>query len=288
MPLGVDRPRREINVGDSAELSSYVMTGDDLPIDPATISSVHFKIERPDDVIDEADGTVQGNGAGYYLYYNTSTLGRYTVTATHNFVDGRIRTDRFYFDVIDPLNPPPLSKTESLAEKVWMRFEDLFDSEYGGPWLRDMTLSYFNKDKIPEFIGEAMLEINTFPPPTTLTILDFTTPVPSAENPGETIPDPDESILTMALTIVIIRHLIRSYVEQPQPQGAQVVWHDRRDYQQRWEEVLQLEEARFQRILAVWKRQFYSFYGQKLLIGSKAGRLYGPGMRQRNSMRGYW
>lgn len=290
MPLGVDRPRREINLGDSAELSSYVMTGDDLPIDPATITGIDFKIERPDSTVEEVAGTVQGNGAGYLLYYNTDDVGRYAVTATHRFDDGRIRTDRFYFTVVDPFNLPPLSRKELLAEKTWLRFEDAFDSEYGGPRLRDETLNYFSKDKIHEFIGEAVLEINSYPPPTNLTIIDFTTPVQDPEDSTQTIEDPDEAILTMALEIVIIRHLMRSYVEQPQPQGAQIVYEDRRDYLQRWGTILQIEEDRFHRLLATWKRQFYGLYGQKLLIGSKAGRLYGAqtGFRTRNAARGFF
>jgi hypothetical protein len=288
MPLGVDRQRREINLGDSAELESYVLSGDDQPVDPDSIVSIEYTVEKPDGTTFQDTGQVQGNGSGLLLYYDTDQVGKYTVTARHEFSDGRVRTDRFYFSVIDPLNPPPLSKTEEVIEKTWERFEDLFDSEYGGPWLRDMSLTYFNKDKIKDFMGEAILLINTYPPATHLTILDFTGQVVDPENPGEFIEDPDERLLTLALEIAIIRHLIRSYVEQPNLVGAQAVYEDRRDYLQRWQSVLQSEEEHFYKLLALWKRQFYGFYNNKILVHSKAGRQYGPGIRQRNAARGYW
>jgi hypothetical protein len=288
MPLGLDRHRHEFNLGDSAELEAYVLEGDDVPVVPSDIASVEFNVEKPDNTETTGTGQIQGNGSGFYRYLETDQVGPYKVKATFTFLDGKVRTDYFTFSIIDPFNPPELTKTERIVQAAWRGFEDLFDSEYGGPWLRDMTKAYFNEDKIAELMSEAMLLINTYPPATNLTILDFTGEVVNPEIPEEMMADPDESVLTRALRIVIIRHLIRSYVEQPNLTGAQAVYEDRRDYLQRWQSVLQIEEQQFQQVLALWKRQFYGFYHNKLLIGSKAGRLMGQSMRQRNAARGYW
>ena len=288
MPLGVDRPRREIAMGDSAELESYVYRGDDIPIDPDDVVSITYSIEKPDGVTETDTGTVQGNGSGLLIFYDTDQTGRYTVTARHEFTDGRIRTDRFYFTVIDPFNPPPVTRNEEIVNAAWRGLEDLFDSEQGGPWLQDMSLAGFGRAKADQFIGEAILLVNDYPPTTHLTILDFTQWLPDPGDPAEMIADPDQSILYMALRLVLIRHLIRSYVEQPDPRGAQVVHESRRDYMERWITVLQMEEDHFFKQLALWKRQFYGFYDNKLLLGSKAGRLGAAGVRQRNAIRGGW
>jgi hypothetical protein len=228
MPLGLDRHRHEFNLGDSAELEAYVLEGDDVPVVPSDIASVEFNVEKPDNTETTGTGQIQGNGSGFYRYLETDQVGPYKVKATFTFLDGKVRTDYFTFSIIDPFNPPELTKTERIVQAAWRGFEDLFDSEYGGPWLRDMTKAYFNEDKIAELMSEAMLLINTYPP------------------------------------------------------------EDRRDYLQRWQSVLQIEEQQFQQVLALWKRQFYGFYHNKLLIGSKAGRLMGQSMRQRNAARGYW
>jgi hypothetical protein len=80
-----------------------------------------------------------------------------------------------------------------------------------------------------------------------------------------------------ATLLAVIRHLMRSYVEQPAPQGANIVYQDRRDYLQRWEEIYKIEEEFFKYVLALWKRQFLHLGTGSLLVHSKAGRLYGPG-----------
>jgi hypothetical protein len=171
-----------------------------------------------------------------------------------------------------------------------MRFEDCFDSDLGGPHLRDETLAYFEPSKIEKFIAEGLLEVNLWPPFTNLDLSYFTTQVidpDPALPPGSMQADPDRYVIALGTELAIIRHLMRSYVEQPAPQGANIVYQDRRDYLQRWQQIYQLEKAEWDRVVALWKRQFLNLGKSSLLVQTKAGRVY-PGARTRGATRGYY
>ncbi len=84
-----------------------------------------------------------------------------------------------------------------------------------------------------------------------------------------------------------MRHLIRSYAEQPDTNNSPVAFLDRRRYQDTWSKVLEIEEAQYRRVLALWKRQYFGFGKSKLLVATKAGRLIPAPMRTRYMGRGY-
>lgn len=289
MSLGYRRPEdmKVVFLGDTAELYAYVEPATEVEVDPDSIVSVDFTISKPDESVETEVGEVLEDGSGFARYANTDQVGSYAVVAKFEFDSGEIRSTHYTFEVQDPLNPPEPTRRETIADAVWLLLEDCFDSEYGGPWLRDMTLRYFDKRKIPALIDDALMEINMTPPMTTLTIIDFTTPVVTG-NLDIDGPDPDMTIIAQGTLLATIRHLMRSYVEQPAPQGANVVYEDRRDYLQRWQIIYDIELERYTRWLALWKRQFLGLGKSAVLISSKAGRLYGPGMRTRNVGRGWY
>lgn len=278
-PVGFDRDMNVIAAGDTAEIYAYIFTERDLPVPQADLAAVSFKIQRPDgSIVDEA-GTITQDGEGFLRYQNTDQIGEYKTVAAFEFVSGAIRSVRSDFEVIDPFDPPVPTNEQVIAQTVWVRLEDLFDSEEGGPWLQDVTMATFKKEKVAEFAAEAIFDINQQNPPTDATVADFI---------HDGAPTTDFPLLTQGVLLSVIRHLIRSYVEQPTPQGAQVVWQDRRDYMQRWQAVLQMEEQRYVRQLTLWKRQFLGLGRSRVLVGSKAGRLIPAPMRTRYVGRGYW
>ncbi len=280
--LGDEREANTVNQGDTADLYAYVYDDNNEVIMPAGLTSVIFEIQGPDEARTRVAGTIQADGAGYLRYTNTSAVGEYLVLARFTTTEGSIRSTRIDFSVVDPFDAAVPTASDLVADKVWFMLEDCFDSEDGGPWLRDQTLSYFNRPKIASFIPFGLLEINTIQPDTHLTLADFTTEINHEENPNI-------SILAYATLLQVIRHLMRSYVEQPTPQGVQVGYEDRRDYLQRWQIIYQQEEPEFRRLATLWKRQFLKLGKSKLLIHSKAGRLYnGPSYRLRNVGRGYF
>lgn len=281
MALGYDREYKVVNLGDTAELSAAIYDSNDEPYSGEDLLGVTFVIQAPDGTKTEHAGTIEEDGTGRYNFQATTQVGHYTGMATFRTENGK-KSCPVDFETIDPFMEKEPSSSWVIANDAWEKFEDLFDSEEGGPWLRDMTLQVFNKTKMENFIDDALIVINFQNPETSFTISEFVT----TEKPiAKTAAAP---ILTQAVVLQIIRHLMRSYVEQPNPVGAQISWHDRRDYLQRWKEVYIVELEAFKQMLALWKRQFLGLGTTRLLVSSKAGRLMPAPMRTRNVGRGYW
>lgn len=293
MSIGAERSRTEVSTGDTYEAVAVLYKADDMPAESTDIASVNFTFKRPNGTTTTSAGTIQPDGSGFFRFTDTTQLGLYIWTAQFTLNTGEKRTFRDEFFVNDPMEVPPTDRKEEVSDEVWMRLEDCFDSELGGPWLRDKTLAYFDPTKVARFIPEGLLMINMWPPTTQLDLGYFVTAVPETDpallalDPNATQPDPDRILIVQATLIAVIRHLMRSYTEQPQLQSANISWQDRRDYLQRWGTILQIEEKWFHDYVLLWKRQFYQFGKSALLVHSKAGRLYPPGYRARNAVRGF-
>ncbi len=281
MPLDL-LPGHRVNVGDTAELRHYIFLDDANAATATDIASVQYTIQKPDKSQYTQAGVVESDGAGFFRVTDTSEVGEYKYIAKFTLTTGEIRSIRDSFEVVDPFDPPIPEPIEVLMSRVWMKFEDLFDAEEGGPWLRDETYARFDKTKIPEFISEAILDINVAPPTTEVGIDHFITPGPDGGL------DPDSPLLELGIFLAMVRHLMRSYVEQPLATGASVFYEDRRDYLQRWQIIYQMENERFMRLIALWKRQFIGLGKSKLLVTAKAGRLLPAPLRTRNIGRGYY
>lgn len=289
--LGTKRERQEVPLSDTAELRPYLYTDDEQPVPASLISGVSFQVKKPDGTVTTITGTIPADGSGFLHYDGVDQKGLYVWTAQFTLVSGEKRTQRGEFNAYDPLEIPPQTRKNKIAEEVWLRLEDCFDSELGGPWLREMTLSYFDPTKIERFIDEGLVYINGWPPITSFGLEMFTTQVPSTdpnEPTGTQEDDPDQILIIQATLLAVIRHLMRSYTEQELPQGANIVWQNRRDYLERWGQIYQLELQWFKEMVALWKRQFFNYGRSSLLVGQKAGRLgYGTGWRARNVLRGF-
>lgn len=158
-------------------------------------------------------------------------------------------------DVVDGLsNPVGNSQYDRAIDHAWVKLEDIFDSDLGGPWLSDKTFRNFDRNKLGMLLPDALYVINNeYQPVTSFSIDDF---------PPEHLP-----LLSQALLVEGMYHLIRSYVEQPMPSGGNVSWFDRRDYLSRWQSVLTTEEQKFIRLLDLFKQAFLGFGTTSMLIG---------------------
>lgn len=293
--LGFDRERNLVSLNDTADLYAYLGTSEEDAPPADDLLEVQFTIQKPDGTrVGPSDGTIEDDGSGFFLYEDTDAVGEYRVVATFTLTDGRKLSTKLDFEVADPFFIPDALDITNLddeekqaayvnivAERTWDRFEDLFDSTDGGPWMRDMTLNVFGPHKLPDFIDEALFDINVYNPPTAFSIDKFAMPSNNRVNPNLTL-------LVQGTMIAVIRHLMRSYAEQPTPTGGQITYEDRRDYLQRWGTIYQIEWGHYDHLVKLWKRQFLGLGTSKVLVGNKAGRILPAPLRTRNIGRGYY
>lgn len=280
MSFGYERQKR-VFVGDTALLDAYIYEADDQTLIPLTaIQNVLFTVKKPSEdspAISGDPGTVVGDGHAQYLVdaSQVSEPGEYLATAKFVLNNGERKTIIVDFDVVDPFEGTDNTPLDPWIDSTWRKLEDCFDSEIGGPWLRDMTLARFDKSRLRSLLPEALLDINIQQPITHFTEDSF----PLDESGG--------ALLSHALLISTIRHLVRSYAEQPDVNNSPVSFLDRRRYQETWLKVLEVEEKQYRRLLALWKRQFFGLGRTKGLHATKAGRLIPAPMRARYMGRGY-
>jgi hypothetical protein len=280
MSYGYERQKR-VFINDTALLEAYIYEADDETLIPLTaITQVLFTIKKPSEespTIVNDPGTVVGDGHAQYLVDSAQIdeAGEYLATAQFVLSNGEKRSVIVDFDAVDPFQTEGIGALDPWIDFTWRKLEDCFDSEIGGPWLRDMTLARFDKSKMRTLMPEALLDINIQQPITDFTEDSF----PTDDNSG--------ALFSQSLFVSTVRHLIRSYAEQPDTNNSPVAFLDRRRYQDTWSKVLEIEEAQYRRVLALWKRQYFGFGKSKLLVATKAGRLIPAPMRTRYMGRGY-
>jgi len=279
MSLGYDKQLKIVSLNDSARLVANLYDDKDQPYKYEDLGSVSFTIQKPDKTKTTQDGDILEDGTGYLVFDSTDQLGHYIGVATFQLLEGITKSAKVNFEVFDPFEVVN-SAIKVVADGVWTKLEDCFDAEDEGPWVQDVTMNFFREEKIEKFINDALFDINYQNPPTGLTIANFV-------NTDNTVTS-NYPLLVQAVFVQALRHIMRSYVEQPMPTGAQIAWQDRRDYLQRWQSMYELEMQQYLRWVALYKRGFLQLGHSKLLVSAKAGRLIPAPMRGRSVGRGYW
>lgn len=284
MSLGVKPDIGQIKVGDTAELYASLRI-DEQPLGPDQIAQVVFVVQKPDETKTTNAGLVLDDGRGFFRWTDTTEAGLYLVQAQFTLVSGEKRSVMSNFSVVDPFADNVATPTgiELVTQAVWLRLEDCFDSAEGGPWLREKTLAHFDESKIAALIPEGLLDINIQMPPTTFDIASFTA---WSTTPGD---NPNMPLLIKATLCITIRHLMRSYTEQPVLQGGQVVWSDRTRYQQAWKAIYDVEYADYIQAVRLWKRTTLNLGHSALSVFNKSGRQWPfSNQRARGAFRGYF
>ena len=289
MSFGFERQPR-VMVGDSQVLNAYLYNGEDESLVPQDdITAVTFTVlsplDDPDDsnpILDHVDGTIVGDGHAQYVVegWVNSTQGQFKGFAQFTYNEGALTglqksvvTD---YDVFDPFVRAAPSAADPAVDQCWTMLEDCFDSEVGGPWLRDMTLAVFDKSKINAFIPQALADINQQMPLTTYSVDTF--PYEQADG---------TAVFAQCLLTASIRHLMRSYTEQPDVTGSPVGFLDRRRYQSAWKAQYDVEMERQKLWVNRWKLASYDLSHSAMLVHNKAGRMLPAPMRARYSGRGF-
>lgn len=141
--------------------------------------------------------------------------------------------------------PTPMKE---IVENIWWRFADLFDSPLGGPHLQVYMQSHFGRERLSQILISSIGRMNIVSQPVMRYGLghdvDGQAPFPVASY---------GSMLESRGVIEVIKHLIRSYTEQPRIDGVATARADRRDYPDRWRQVLRDEEREYEDMLDGFK-----------------------------------
>lgn len=158
----------------------------------------------------------------------------------------------------------------NIVEGVVIRLADTIDSPGGGPNLTTYVQSKYGRGRIAELMRIALGRMNTMAQPFQTYTLDGVG--------GAVFPIAQWGPLLENLTwIETLKHLIRSYTEQPQFAGSGNVSRlDRRDYTQRWRDVLMEEEEAAKSQLQVFKIASMGLGRPAVLISGGVYGRFGP------------
>lgn len=288
MSFGYERVGR-IFLNDSKVLEAYLYSLDEQTLIPqGDIAEVKFTVLKPSDdpatpTVNGANGTVTGDGTGQYVVSGSvnNEEGDYRAFATFRYNEGTLtnltKTVPVFYSVVDAFERAGPHVSDPYVAQAWMKLEDCFDSEFGGPWLRDMTMRVFDQTKMRALAPEVILAINQQMPFTDYTVDTF------PYDTGDAGP-----LFAQGLLVAAIRHLMRSYTEQPDVMSSPVAFMDRKRYQQAWKLQYDVELRMFERWLNRWKLRSYDITHASVLLGSKAGRMLPAPMRGRNVSRGWF
>jgi hypothetical protein len=174
---------------------------------------------------------------------------------------------------IGPANPHydalPPEMQDFLNSQVWVRFADLFDSAGGGPNLQAYFQSHWSRGRAAQMMGIALQKINAAAQPWSSYTLDG--------NGGPQYPIQFwGGLLASYAYVECVKQLIRSYTEQPQFAGPPVARMDRRDYADRWREVVKDETAELKGLLDVFKIRHIMNGSPRVLVSGGTYGNYAP------------
>lgn len=201
---------------------------------------------------------------------DTSQPGLYTLV-WYYLLSGDDQEYRTYAEIgqsspdFDALTP----EMKALVEQVRNRFADLFDSPGGGPNLMTYFQTHYDRNRMAQLLRIAVGTLNTMAQPQ----MTY-----SLEDGGHAFPLAEWGPLLERQTYVeAIKHLRRSYVEQPLFAGSGAISRlDRRDYMDRWGMILQDEETNLNKQMEVFKIRHMGFGSPRVLVSGGVYGRYGP------------
>lgn len=174
---------------------------------------------------------------------------------------------------IGPANPAYDALTadmRAIVDRVWMRLADTIDSPGGGPNILTYIQSKFGRGRISQLMQVAVGRLNTMAQP-------FATYTLTGQG-GAVFPTAQWGPLLESLTFIeTLKHLIRSYTEQPDFVGSGNVSRlDRTKYARAWRDVMVDEENIVKGQLDTFKISQMNLGRPAVLISGGVFGRYGP------------
>lgn len=149
-----------------------------------------------------------------------------------------------------------------IVERVWSHFADAFDSPWGGPFLQVPFQSNMGRARMAELLQSSIDVVNFARQP----ITDFNL-IPVGQPGSKLLPTKWHGVLVKVLEVEVIKHLMRSYVEQPSPVNVGVAYLDRRDYINRWQTMLDIATKELEPLIESLKVSMMFKGGRVLVAG---------------------
>lgn len=156
---------------------------------------------------------------------------------------------------------------KTIVDNVWIRFADLFDSPEGGPNLQTYYQTNWSRGRMAQLMIQAINRLNTIGQPKVAY-----TAYPPSEFPIASF----GGLLELALYCECVKHLIRSYTEQPDPAGIPITRMDRRAYVAGWRDILAMEQVDLKSAEDVWRIQNMNLGRARVLVSGGAYGRFSP------------
>jgi hypothetical protein len=215
---------------------------------------------------------IQSEETGKFYYElgpgHTSRRGLLHAEWTYT-VEGLEFTYRDDMQILDqmPIYESLSEVNKAAVESVWYLFADMFDSENGGPWLTEQYQSHFDYERIAQLMTLALTRFNLTGSPLTEYGLGVD---------DSAIPANYQGLIVWGTYLEVIRHLVRSYVEQPEYRNMGTTYTDRQQYMQRWQMILEEEKPLYRSaVIRIKRKQLGLSKGSILVEGGFWGRSNG-------------
>lgn len=182
------------------------------------------------------------------------------------------QTKETYYEVMQPAPAYDAlpDQMKQVVENVYWRFADLYDSPLGGPHLQVHVQTNFGRQRMAQALTAALGRINIWAQPHQTYVVD-------ASQGGKEFPLAQwGGLLELATYIEVIKHLRRSYIEQPDLVGANLARLDRSSYIQRWEALLRDEQSELSNLIDQFKIAHLGLGRPSVLVSGGAYGSWGP------------
>lgn len=254
---------RQISVGTFGNVGVTTVNKNGEPFDPTTLSA---KIVFPDGRVDRVIDTFDKHDVGEFSFTIpvdiTNNKQSFKVVWSYE-TSGVIVEFTEDVTIRDRMpNYDSFSDSEkAVVEQVHMMFADMFDSADGGAFLTEVFQSDFSFERIAQLMKFALNRINTGFPPFSMFFIGN-----GGVGSSGRFPEKYMSVLVIATYVEIIKHLMRSYVEIPEFKNMQTTYTDRRDYYNRWRQILKDEEDTLKDAVMFMKRDMMNLSYSALIV----------------------